>query len=633
MIELCAGRDDLVRALLERRKVSFAPPSGLKPDEWVDKYRVVPSETSAITGRWQTSQFEVARGAMRALVEPGVRKITICASAQIMKTSVAETAIAYFIDTQPCPILVYQPTDDTAATFVDTKLDPMLKNSPRLAAKWGGKKKLELKRDDFTTYFKRFGGGYIEVMTAQAVANLGMRSAKVVIFDEVDKFKVTKDGDVIALGEERTKGFSGEELSIRVSTPTIDGASPILAEYQKSDMRKPHIACPHCGAWHWLKWSNVHYKTADNKADPTIAAYYCESCGCAWSEAERVTALTTAGAVEWRQTRPFRCCDEHQEPDRERRWDDEGRALCKHCGERALPNAHAGFWAWEIYHPRRSLEDLVRSWLDCQGNAAKMQNFVNSKLAEAWKIQSDDYVVVDQEQFTSRAEPDWDAVPSDVLIITAGVDVQPRGQKSPGRLEVEVVGWGEGEETWSLDYHIIEGDPDSAEVWARLDELRQRDYQTADGRVLHIQACCIDTGGHNTDAVMAYAGARRSQRVWPIKGASETGGRRHPIWPALPPKTVRHGAKLYVIARWRRRTGLAPASAAPWPGLNSCTCLPAGTPVGSTRCSMKSASHSCRTADLPRHGDRAILAPARRLWTAVFMQRRHWKVLRSSRHA
>ncbi|MEA5159986.1 terminase gpA endonuclease subunit [Cereibacter johrii] len=547
MLDLLASRDHLRSTIANRRRRTLRPPPQLTADEWADTYRIVPSETSAVTGRWDTSMYEVARGPMRAITEPGVRIITGVASAQIFKTSTCETAVGYFMHMAPCPILVYEPTDTTVSAFVDSKLDPMIRSTPELAALWGGRKALERKRDDFTAQKKTFAGGYIEILTANSPANTASRSAKIVVMDEVDKFESTRDGDPVALIDERTKGFSGEELSIRMSTPTIEGESPIAAEYAKSDRRKPYLECPHCGEWHYLKWSQVHYKNAEGKADPEAACYVCESCGCAWTEAERIKPLTTLGAISWRQTKPFKCCDERQDPEVERRWNDEGRALCKTCGRRAVSNRHAGFWAWEAYHPRRSLADLVRSWLDCHGNRGKLQNFVNSKLAECWRPQEEEAGAVDADQFAARVEPTWDAVPAAVRVLTMGVDVQPRGPQSPGRLEAEVVGWGDGEETWSIEYHVIEGDPDEPDVWAQLDEIRLRAYQRDDGKPMHVQAVCVDTGGHNLDSVMAYCGARRNARVWAIKGASELGGKRQPIWPVSPPKTVKHGARLYIV--------------------------------------------------------------------------------------
>jgi phage terminase large subunit GpA-like protein len=550
LIELLANPTALRKAIAVKRARAFAPTPDVTADEWADTYRVVPSETSAVTGRWDTSMYEVARGPMRAITEPGVRIISGAASAQIFKTSTGETAIGYFMHLNPRPILVYQPTDTSVAAFVDAKLDPMIKSSPVLAQLWGGRAALERKNDKFVHAKKTFAGGYVEILTANSPSNTASRSAGVVFMDEIDKFELTRDGDAVALIDERLKGFTGEELSIRMSTPTIEGESPIAAEYQKSDMRKPYVECPNCSEWHYFKFEHVHYKDARNKADPSIAAYNCESCGVDWTEAERVKALTTKDAISWRQTKPFRCCDEKQHPEIERLWEHDGhveRAICKHCGTRAVVNRHAGFWAWELYHPRRSCEDLIRAWLDCAGNKGKMQNFINSKLAETWKVQQEDSADIDPEQFAARVEPTWDLLPSDIHLLTMGVDVQPRGTKSTGRIEFEIVGWGSGEETWSVAYHIIEGDPDDGAVWSALDDIRKAAYATTDGRQLRVQAACIDTGGHNIDAVMSYAAARKRERVWAIKGASEQNGNRNPIWPIIAPKTIRNGAKLFII--------------------------------------------------------------------------------------
>ncbi len=145
-----------------------------------------------------------------------------------------------------------------------------------------------------------------------------------------------------------------------------------------------------------------------------------------------------------------------------------------------------------------------------------------------------------------------------------GVDVQPKGKKQG--LYAEVVGWGDGEETWSLDYHHIDGDPDEGDVWAILDEIRTARYATEDGRTLTPQAVCVDTGGHNMDSVMAYCGARRSQRVWAIKGGSEKTASRAPIWPLTPPKTLKRGAALYILGTQAAKDWLASCLAKSNPG-------------------------------------------------------------------
>lgn len=56
-------------------------------------------------------------------------------------------------------------------------------------------------------------------------------------------------------------------------------------------------------------------------------------------------------------------------------------------------------------------------------------------------------------------------VPRGAAMLTAGIDMQQ------DRLEVEIVGWGLGEESWSIDYRVLWGDPLRPEVWAELDAV------------------------------------------------------------------------------------------------------------------------------------------------------------------
>jgi len=54
-------------------------------------------------------------------------------------------------------------------------------------------------------------------------------------------------------------------------------------------------------------------------------------------------------------------------------------------------------------------------------------------------------------------------VPKGGLVLTAGADVQR------DRIEVEVVAWGEGLESWSVDYIVIPGDSATEALWRELD--------------------------------------------------------------------------------------------------------------------------------------------------------------------
>ena len=131
-------------------------------------------------------------------------------------------------------------------------------------------------------------------------------------------------------------------------------------------------------------------------------------------------------------------------------------------------------------------------------------------------------------------------LPEGVVVITAGVDTQD------DRLEVEFVGWGRGEESWSLDYRILHGDTTKPEVWDALDKLLLRRWRHVKAVPdLHVAATAIDSGGHRTGQVVAFSGARLNRRVWAIKGR---GGPGVSPWPRRPPKPKRQGlAPIHIV--------------------------------------------------------------------------------------
>ena len=84
--------------------------------------------------------------------------------------------------------------------------------------------------------------------------------------------------------------------------------------------------------------------------------------------------------------------------------------------------------------------------------------FVNTYLGESWEDAGER---IDEMGIFKRREAY--TCPEEVLVITAGVDVQD------DRIEMEVTGWGIDEESWSLDYIRIYGDPSAPSIWNELD--------------------------------------------------------------------------------------------------------------------------------------------------------------------
>ena len=145
---------------------------------------------------------------------------------------------------------------------------------------------------------------------------------------------------------------------------------------------------------------------------------------------------------------------------------------------------------------------------------------------------------MDEESLIARREQYGPAVPAEVAALTCGVDVQD------DRLEIELVGWGHDEESWSCDYKIIWGDPSAPGLWHELEQYLTATFEhetLAAGLPIH--AACLDTGGHHTQAAYAFCRGRERQRIWAIKGLA---GKR-PIWPKRPTKAAKGKVNLFGI--------------------------------------------------------------------------------------
>jgi len=499
--------------------------------EWADEYRYLSSKNAARYGKWQTRRVEAARGPMLAVDEPGVETITLMVATQFMKTSFMENVIGRAIHTDPGPILVVYPNEDAAEAFSKERLAPMISDTPVLKSLVGDPK---TRKSENTIDIKHFPGGFVAMVSAGSPMNLAARPVRVVLLDEIDKYQSTKEGDPIALAEERKSTFDelGIGLSIRACSPTAEETSRIWASYQASDMRRPYVVCPHCRHSQYLEFfRSVHWEKRAGQHDTDTAAIFCEACNKPWTEKQRREALQQ---IRWFQTRTFLCCGQGQDPRVNRKWDyveafGVGYALCLHCGKRAVSNTHAGFTASKLYSPHITMPKLAAKWIDAEKDPESKQTFYNTQLALPYKMEATKELAA--RTVAARRET-WVSVPDGVCVITCGVDVHPGADGSVGRLECETVGWSDGEESWSLAYNVFIGDPAKPEVWEELERHLMEPMAREDGQRLKILGTCIDSGGHNTEEVYKFCLARTARNVWAIKGASDRGGQWLPVWPA-----------------------------------------------------------------------------------------------------
>ncbi len=410
---------------------------------------------------------------MDAINDPQNEEIIFIKSAQVGATEILNNIIGYFMDQDPSPMLVLQPTLEMAETWSKDRLSPMLRDTPVLSGKIQDNKK---KDSGNTILHKIFPGGHLTAAGANSPSSLASRPIRILLTDEIDRYPSSagEEGDPIDLGKKRTTTF-WNRLIFKTSTPTIKGISRVEKDWEISDQRRYFVPCPHCGEFQHLQWKNIQF----DSQSLTAVLYLCEHCGAFIEEADKPEMIRKG---EWRATSPF--------------------------------NGIAGFHINELYSPWSSWLGIVKEFLKVHKDPMRLRVWVNTTLGETFEEKGE---TVDSESLLNRREPYQDELPEGVLVLTAGVDVQK------DRLELELVGWGDGDESWSIDYRIFYGSPSMPDVWGDLDDYLKQTFTHANGHKVHIAAACVDTGGHHTDAVYKFVKPRQVRRVYGIKGSSTSG--------------------------------------------------------------------------------------------------------------
>lgn len=247
----------------------------------------------------------------------------------------------------------------------------------------------------------------------------------------------------MSLAQKRQTTF-WDKKTVMVSTPVIKGHSRIETEYNQSTREEWNVPCPECGHYQPFVWANLIFDPDDLQKE---IVYKCERCGC------------VANEYRWKQQ------------------SQQGRFVAENPGAETrgfhLNTLASTFCGWKEIVQKFI---VAKEQLD-QGNPEGMKVWVNTELGETWEERGEQ--VEDTELFNRREIYDA-VVPEEVLVLTAGVDVQD------DRFEVEIVGWGVGKESWGIRYQKIYGDMLKEQVWEDLDAFLQTVWCKKDGTALRI---------------------------------------------------------------------------------------------------------------------------------------------------
>jgi phage terminase large subunit GpA-like protein len=453
--------------------------AGLRPDplisvsEWADSNRVLSQTASSEPGRWRTDRTPYLREIMDCLSPSNpTEKVVFMKGAQIGGTEAGNNWVGFIIDQAPGPLLVVQPTVEMGKRWSKGRLAPLIEDTPCLR----GKIKDPRSRDSGNTVqSKEFQGGIVVVTGANSAVGLRSMPVRYLFLDEVDAYPGDADGegDPVSLAIQRTATFARRKILL-VSTPTIQGISRIEMEYESSDQRQFHVPCPHCNELQVLVWPQVQFD------DDQGAFYKCISCSKKIEEFEKTEMLQRG---QWIAKFPDR--------------------------------AVAGFHISSLYSPVGwfSWQQAVTNFRQAQKNETLLKVWVNTTLGEPWVDRGES---PDWERLYERAE-DYPrgVIPSGGLILTAGVDVQK------DRLECEIVAWGLGKESWSVDYVVIPSPPSSPEAWQRLKVVLDTTFPLENSDdALPISMMAVDAG-YATQEVYNWVRQQSPYRVMAIKGVDK----------------------------------------------------------------------------------------------------------------
>lgn len=460
----------------------FAPPPVVRFSEWGRKKFIIASEGAAQPGRFHPWPYQVEP--LDMMGDPDMPRVSWVKSSRIGYSTCLMVALCATTVLTPCAQILLVPTDDDARGYSLDEVEPAFTESPDLEGVM-----LSGAGDQTLKYF--LGGASLKILAAKAPRNLRRHSARVLYIDEEDGMVVTREGDPIVLAERRTLAFPDRKI-IRGSTPTDELRSTIQRAYDESDQRIFEIPCPFCHVFFELLWPQIKWE----RDKPETAHAVCPHCERPIDEKYKVQMVNEGGERGWHITRPH---------------------IKDHAGFRS--NTFVSFFAnarWPI---------LAAEFLKARrAGPAEQQVFANTTEGRVWKISLDNVSEITlKEQVEdfglATGEDGRNRFPVNCFLVIAAVDTQD------DRFEVGFFGWNETE-IFFLGHEIVWGDPADVETQAALEKVLSQTWPHPAGWTIGVEAACVDTRGHKSQAVYDFCGPRLSRRIFPI--ISQAGPR--PLW-------------------------------------------------------------------------------------------------------
>ena len=432
------------------------PPPQRTADEWADNNRILPTG-SAEPGRWRTSRTPYLIPIYHALTDPGVDEVIAVMGSQMGKTEYILNAAGYVLDDRPGPFMYVGPTEKQVRSMSNERFNAMLKSTASLWAKVA-------KGHAFKVTEKFVSGVRLGFAWAGSATEMASHPVKYGCVDERDRMEASSggEGDPVELIRARLETFIGSKL-LAVSTPTIEGASPIWNLYQEGWIGKWSWPCIHCGEFFVPEIKLLHWpKDATPSEAEKAARVACPHCG-GEHEDHHKTGLNAGGRYQ------FHKLSENGD----------------HVPCETPQGRIASFWVSGLASPWRPFGNLARRLVAAYRShePERIQAVINTGGGELWRTRGE---APEWEQVAAlRREYGELEVREDVQLITLGCDVQKRG------LYYVIRGWKFNLGSDLIQHGYIPGETEYDDVWILLARLLQQGY-LPDDRI--INRAFIDSG-------------------------------------------------------------------------------------------------------------------------------------------
>lgn len=481
----------LVSEFVESRRIM--PTSSPRPGPWDNRYTAYLVEIMDDLSPYSPIQHSVT---MKA------RKLGV--------TSAVENVLLYWIAACPTAIEYVTATEEVADSWAAERLEPALDSmglrqrfvSPIVNAK--------SRRTGDKAMRKQFAGGYLEITSAGSMIARRGGDIRVLIRDEIDGPKAslattTGEGRWLDINRAHTMSWGARRKIMDLSSPTTVELSEIAREYEDGDCRKFLVPCPLCGKEQELVHladNADHGIKAETRAGAFVRAYYlCDFChGAFFNESkERIIPLG-----RWVATKPS-CSPVYR--------------------SRQISALYSpiGMVSWDEY-----MQDYQRMRQTPEGRRDFAQMYRGIPYVPEGGRPDIRTVIALRGSYKQAT------VPAGVVYLTMGLDVQQGKQDpeagSPPRLELEVVGHGQGYRTWSIDRQRFEGPVDDphAGAWEAFHEWAGRSstelgvtYRHVDGTPFGVELIFADSG-YLAHVVYGFCFGRGWRGIRPCKGEPET---------------------------------------------------------------------------------------------------------------